>query len=60
MLLVESNPAPVEAPIIYWFWSAANNVEINVVSPKTVVYLKTGIPVSAKIPSSLKTPSLYR
>ena len=56
MLLVESAPEPVEAPIIYWFLSAANNVENKVVSPGTILLLKTGIPVSAKMPSSLKPP----
>jgi len=33
---------------------------MNVVSPTTVEYLKTGIPVSAKIPSSAKPPSEIR
>jgi hypothetical protein len=39
------------------FKSAVSNVWMNVVSPTTVEYLNTGIPVSAKIPSSVKPPS---
>ena len=57
MLLEVSPPAPVLAPIILLFKSAANKVWMNVVSPTTVEYLNTGIPVSAKIPSSVKPPA---
>ena len=57
MLLVLSPTPPVPAAIMLLFKSAVSNVWMNVVSPTTVEYLNTGIPVSAKIPSSVKPPS---
>ena len=58
--LVVSAPEKVEAPIIYWFLSAAYIVANKVVSPGTRLFQKTGAPESAKIASSFQPPTLSK